>query len=420
MSENTSGPDARSRIGPSDRALSEVTADEYAESFGETLRRTLDLDTWLPGEDLGKVYGRLADEVRAAVAHEDGVLASIREHVFPRLAGYPGAPKGAGWYTASSADLERIHRGLLFNSGVEACDGTIQHYDTLPLTIFQVGVSLVSYQGNQGTWTQRLYHRDLRLGTGDALTEMIELLQRREARSASDQHGRRDQLSELAQRGIMAYAERAILLRRSSAVWRMGHGNPAPYELITGSGMLELMVESTRIVRELIEDHQKFVFVPSEPRDRLLQTIGQALRPLEYAIVGTLKDQIWTTVERGHFRWSHESDLLWDGVKVTPEQWIRRFRDEVATKVVVGVYRAARLAPAQVFYAHEDHAHLAAHIALADSVLQVHRGFPMLIDLANGVCSRVFGRETLAGPAAVAYADAGAPWRFQSERATRV
>ncbi len=419
MSENADETDARGSGNPSDRAREEVTADEYAESFGETLRQTLDLDTWLPGEDLGKVYGRLADEVRTAVRHEDRVLGAIRQHVLPRLGGYPAAPKGAGCYTASAADLERIHRGLLFNGGVEACDGTIQPYDTLPLTIFQVGVSLVSYQGNQGTWSQRLYYRDLRLGAGDPLTEMIELLQRREAPGGREGAGRRARLSELAQRGIMAYAERAILLRRSSAIWRMGHGNPAPYELITGSGMLELMVESTKIIRELIEDHQKFVFVPSDPSDRLLRTIGQALRPLEYAIVGTLRDQIWRTVEHGHFRWSHASDLLWDGVTVTPEQWIRRFRDEVAAKVVVGVYRAARLAPAQVFYAHEDHAHLAAHIALADSVLQVHRGFPMLIDLANAVCGRVFGRETLAGPASVAYAEAEAPWRFQGERATR-
>ena len=43
-------------------------------------------------------------------------------------------------------------------------------------------------------------------------------------------------------------------------------------------------------------------------------------------------------------------------------------RTTVASKVVVGLYRATRLAPAQVFYAHEDHAHLAAHIAIADSV----------------------------------------------------
>jgi len=173
---------------------------------------------------------------------------------------------------------QRIHRGLLFNGGVEACDATRRVHDTLPLTIFQIGVSLVSYQGNQGTWFQRLFRRDLRVAGGDPTEEMQELLERREQRGGLNQPSRRDTLSELAQRGIMAYAERAILLKRSTATWRMGHGNPAPYELITGSGNLDLMVESTRIIRELVEEHQKFVYVASEPTDRMLLTIGQALR----------------------------------------------------------------------------------------------------------------------------------------------
>src|SRR5262249_20717224 len=102
-----------------------------------------------------------------------------------------------------------------------------------------------------------------------------------------------------------------------------------------------------------------------------------------------------------------------------PSEWIKRFRDRVACKVVVGLYRATQVAPAQVFYAHADHAHEAAHIVLADSVLQEHRGFPLLIDLADHVCASVFGSNSLSGLLATAYADAGAPWRYLSERTTR-
>jgi hypothetical protein len=346
----------------------------------------------------------------------------IREEIFPRLSGYPGAPACAGYSEASIENLERVHRGLLFNGGVEACDGTQQTHDTLPLTIHQIGVSLVSYQGDQGTWGQRLYRRDLRVSGKNPTEEMVELLERRERRGGLNQPSRRDKLTELARRGIMAHAERAILLHRSDATWRMGHGNPAPYELITGSGDLNLMIESTKIIRQLVEGHQKFVFVASEPRDRVLLTIGQALHPLEYAVVTTLKDMIDRTVEGGHYRISEENvvvDNTWDGVKLMPDKWIRKFRDEVAPQVVVGVYRATRLAPAQMFFAHADHSDIAVHIALADSVLQEHRGFPLLIDLADKVCKGVFGGDTLMGPVATAYADAGAPWRYLSERMTR-
>jgi hypothetical protein len=72
-----------------------------------------------------------------------------------------------------------------------------------------------------------------------------------------------------------------------------------------------------------------------------------------------------------------------------------------------------------MFFAHRDHADVAAHIVLADSVLQAHRGFPLLIDLADNVCRGVFGAETLTGPVSAAYVGANAPWRYLSERATR-
>lgn len=402
-----------------DGGVPEVTAEQFKEGFGEDLNRALDLSTWSAGEDLSQDYSRVEAEIREAVAREDEVLKRIRKEIFPLLRNYPGAPKIAGVYPGQLPVIKRIHRGLLFNGGVEACDATRQVHDTLPLTIYQIGVSLVSYQGNQGTWGQRLFRRDLRVDAGDPAAEMLQLLDRRERRGGLNQPSRRDALSELAQRGIMAYAERAILLRRSSATWRMGHGNPAPYELITGSGSLDLMIEATRVVRELVEGHQKFVFVASEPSDRVLLTIGQALRPTEYAIVRTLRESIDKTVEHGHYRMRVTADTSWDGIKLTPEQWIRKFRDVVAPRVVIGVYRATRLAPAQMFYAHADHADLAAHVALADSVLQAHRGFPLLIDLADRVCQGVFGAETLNAPVSTSYADADAPWRFLSERATR-
>lgn len=39
------------------------------------------------------------------------------------------------------------------------------------------------------------------------------------------------------------------------------------------------MVQATRILREMVEVKQRFVFIAGEPREAFLRTIGQALRP---------------------------------------------------------------------------------------------------------------------------------------------
>jgi hypothetical protein len=395
-----------------------VSADDFRASFGEDLRQALDIGTWLPGRDLGQEYARIEREVREAVGQEDELQRQVRERVFPRLCNPATAPKGGGVFQATPERLAAVHRGLLFNGGVEAADGTVQVHDTLPLTIYQIGVSLVSYRGDQGTWCQRLFRRDLRQRGGDPVEEAVRLLERRSRRGALNRPTPDDALGELAQRAIMSHAERAILLHRSDATWRMGHGNPIPYELLTGAGCLELMLEATRTLRQLVEGHQKFVFVASEPRERLLLTIGHALGPLQYAVVGTLKERLEDWVRQSRFAVSVGGELDWDGERLSPEEWIPRFIDGVGSQVVFGLFRATRLAPAQLFYAHVDHSDVAAHIALADSVLQAHRGFPLLLDLADHVCTTVFG-GSLNSLTEAAYAAAGEPGRYFSERSTR-
>lgn len=209
-----------------DGDLPALDASDFQVSFGEPLEHTLDLDTWRPGSELAAMYERVQSEVSDAVRQESQMHREIRQRIFPLLRSRPQAPVGAGVFRASLEQVETVHSRLLFNGGVEACDGTIATHDTLPVTITQIGVSLVSYRGDQGSWGHRLFRRDLRASGASAIDETLELLERRRRRGSVDQPSKRDQLSDLARRGIMAFAERAVLLRKSNAVWRMGHGNP--------------------------------------------------------------------------------------------------------------------------------------------------------------------------------------------------
>lgn len=396
-----------------DEALPEnVGEDEFESAFGEKFAEVLDLDTWSPGEDLASAYGRLEEEVRRAVEQESRIRSRVRDEIFPQISQRPAAPTNAGVYEADTErleNIEKVHKGLLFNGQVEACDGTSVVHDTLPITIAQIGVGLVSYAGEQGSWVQRLYRRDLRVGGLDPVDEALEIMGRRHERAGFDASSKRDTLSDLGRRGIMSYAERAVLLRKSRAQWLMGHGNPAPYELLTGSGMAKLLESSLELLNELVMKHKKFVFVPSAPSERMLLTIGHALRPLEIAIVDTMQERI-ERVTSGNYRGEEWTPLAGP---------VREFAEDVGPKIVIGLYRASKMAPPQLFYAHEDYAFQAGLIAMADSVLQEHRGFPMLIDLADRVCSATFGADSFYAATQLAYIEAGDPFKYLTERQTR-
>lgn len=382
-----------------------IGANTFSTAYGEPLDVTLNIDSWQTGGDLEGLYERLELEVQSAVEIENAQRETIRRDFFPRLRTRPGAPRGAGCYRATASDLRHVHRSLLFNGAVEACDGTSVEHDTLPVTITQIGICLVSYQGDQGSWAQRLYRRDLRATTGNALDDLMALLDNRARRGSTDAD-ERGRLSELARRGIMTYAERAILARKATKPWRLGHGNPAPYELLTGSGSMELLDTSMDVMRELVLNHRKILFVPSALSDRRWLTLGQALYPLEFAILETITDRMLTVVNAGHYSEVYRR-------KATA------FCNEIGPQVVLGIYRAAAAAPPYLFFAHVDHACEAALIAMADSVLQEHRGFPMLIDLADMICRTTFGNDIFKSAVQMAYAHAGEPFRFLNERQTR-
>lgn len=256
-----------------------TTSDEFRHGFGEDLAEVLNLDHWRAGRNLDEEYRRIEREVAEAVTHEKGYQRRVREEVLPGLPFLADAPKGAGHYTdVRLAHIREVHSRLLFSGAVEACDGTCQKHDMVPLTMYQVGASLVSYRGNQGSWCQRLFRRDLRQQHGNPVEELQELLQQRGRRAAQNHRAGHDALSELAHRAVMTYGERAVLARKSSAPWRVGQGNPAAYELLAGGGNPDFMILSVRLLRELIEGHRRFVFVASEPANRMLLTIGDAQR----------------------------------------------------------------------------------------------------------------------------------------------
>src|SRR6516164_7123507 len=272
------------------------------------------------------------------------------------------------------------------------------------IKMIQIGVALVNYCGDNGTWAHRIYRRDVRMRGGSLVEDAIAILERR--RRDGD---RKPSVTELLRRAVMTFGERAVLTHKASAPWRMGHGNPLDYALLTGSGDHRIIGLALPVLRDLVLDHRQFVFVPSETKDELLLTIGNALLPLEYAIVKDFSDYL-ADVLAGHYRGEGFEEM-----RVRLED----FSAAAGPSLVMGVFRASAFAPAQIFYAHVEHAHEAALIAMADAMLVDHRGFPMLLDLADRLSVGLLGPETLVRPTTAAYAQAQQGTQYLPERRTR-
>lgn len=367
-------------------------------AFGEPASHVLDVLSWPEGDDLAPLYVRMKEVVADAVDQDRCTREHVRREVFPQLIGHCLVP---------SELIQEIHEGLLFNGHVECCDGTRLSHDSLVVSVTQIGISLVAYQGSHGKWVQRLYRRDLWHRMEDPADEARELMRRRaRGRGGGDE----EPPSRLLGRALMEYAERAALCRRSTADWRMGHGHPIPDSLLLPSTP-ELVAEGVRVMRELLLEHRRVLFVTSDPVNRLALHVGNALHPFEFALIGTLEDQL-TDAKLQRFsdaRYGHQEET----------RLVDTFARKVRSEVVYGVYRAGEHAPARLFYAHRDHAHEAAAIAIADSALQPLRGFPMLIDLADLICRTSFDSASFQGTVRDAYAAAGEPARYLGERETR-
>src|SRR5262249_15405389 len=158
---------------------------------------------------------------------------------------------------------------------------TMAVHDSLVLSVTQIGVSLVAYQGAQGAWVQRLYRRDFHAQYSDPVGQALALLRGRTGSGVDLMTGQ--SFSRLLARALMEYAERAALVSLSHSRWRMGHGSPLPPSMLYFTRP-DLLQAGLAVLRQLILENRRFVYVASEPSDRLLLTLGNALRPLEFAV----------------------------------------------------------------------------------------------------------------------------------------
>ncbi|QSQ14824.1 hypothetical protein [Myxococcus landrumensis] len=377
--------------------------DNFLADYGEDMSRTLNLDTWLPENAVEQMMALLKREISDAVNAEDALRSRIRHEVLPLIRGHPGGPQEAGVYSAEPAQFESIYQSLLFAGRVEAVNGSFASYESLPMGITQIGIAIVGYEGTQGTFSQRLFRKEMAEKHNHLLDEVFDCISRRQENSSST---RKAPYSRLARRGIRAYAERAALVDKARAEWRIGQGNPCAYDLLTGSGYQRLLDASLDVLHRLVKRQKKFVFVNPILEDRGWLTLGSALNPGEYTVIETMERFGKQVVGR----WQYDAGS---------RQRVARFVEECCPDILTGVFRTSTRAPPRLFHAHREHVHVAARIAMADSLLRRERGYPLLLDMAEMTCRSVFGEDGFLGLVQDAYSQVGAGLQFFNDSRSR-
>ncbi|HEV3449196.1 MAG TPA: hypothetical protein VG099_31455 [Gemmataceae bacterium] len=373
-----------------------VTDGELERALSRSLREVLDLKNWDENAGLEKLATAIPRFVASSAENDRRYRETIRSEVFRCLHTFSDAPKHAGVYTVQDQHLRDVYRNCLLCGDVEAVNGVSATHEGVAAALVAIGICLVRYDGKVNSWRTTFLRHDQPLKAENVLQEIREVLDRRSRRSpaGSGPGAGRDRLTYLLRRGVMAAAERKTLLNKAKARWRMGHGMPAPLELLTGSGSMSLIDETLPVLDRLLLQHTRWIFVLSPGSNFALATMANALEKGQIAIFQKGKAALDDILERGHF--SH-------GYRRKVEEFALRLGEVM----VVGGFRATQHAPGQVFLAHTEHSLAAAVLAMADACLQPLRGFPLLLDLA-ALSARVFlGMEAFQGMVESAYAKAG-------------
>lgn len=257
---------------------------------------------------------------------------------------------------------------LLTSGQVVAIDGTVSMHKTLSGIMAQIGVVAVNYLN------ERIQHSCFvsEAQYKEDIEDVAEYLEAHESKNKV--------LSSLVVRAVMFYREREIgLNERFRDHYKLYHGRLLPFELMTGLGRLRALNSTLTILEQIIRNKKCFSVVSRSQNDAFMK-LGMALNPGEYLL---LKH---TNVGREIL---DNKDFMKED-KWREEEFLRvnHFLQREGTKIQIGIIKMSHRP--YVFHAHKEYFDLAAQIIARDSLFQREKGFPLLIDYADNLCSTLF------------------------------
>ncbi len=267
------------------------------------------------------------------------------------------------------ADLD--HEKQLLSSGeVVGIDGTIATHKTITGTMAQIGVVAVNYLNEkiQHSYfiSEARYKQDIE--------DVAEYLFSHEPLNKV--------VSGPVLRAALQVRERELGLKdKFKNKYKIYHGPLIPFEMLANPGKAELKIlDVTLDILDDIIANKRCLSIISRSRNDAYLRVGLSLNQGEYI---QLKKSVGLEI-------LEDRSLLKDKDRWREEDFLKvnTFINSRATKIKVGLIKLAQRP--YVFHAHSEIFDQAARIIARDSMFQKEKGFPLLIDYADNLCSTFF------------------------------
>ncbi|MDD5591212.1 MAG: hypothetical protein PHY18_04725 [Dehalococcoidales bacterium] len=250
--------------------------------------------------------------------------------------------------------------GKLFGCQVSAVDGTHSTYPMLSGIRCRIGVAATSYKNKRTDGVVFVSEQHLH----PTETSVLGILKNRKPENRL--------ISNMLIRAIMFYMERKIGLERQEE-WVMFNGPVIPYELRTGIGRLRALDPCLLLCEQALE-RKTIVGVIGTSSEPEIISLGLALNSGEYVRLRSFKEDLEDYLPAAHFN-------------VADQARFQRFIETYGDKLDVGIYKAGQRS--YMFHAHSECFDEAAAVIMRDSMFQQLRGYPLLIDYADSLCTHM-------------------------------
>ena len=261
-------------------------------------------------------------------------------------------------------------KNLLTSGEVVGIDGTIATHKTITGTMAQLGVIAVNYLNEkiQHSYfiSEAKYKEDIK--------DVVDYLFSHEMSNKV--------VSAPVLRAALQVRERELGLNdKFKDKYKIYHGPLIPFEMLANPGRAELKILDVTVeVLEKIIANKKCMSIVSRSQNDAYIRIGLSLNPGEYV---QLKKSVGLEI-------LEDRSLLKDKDRWREEDYLKvnNFINQRAMKIKVGVIKVSQRP--YVFHAHEEIFDFAARIISRDSMFQKEKGFPLLVDYADNLCSTYF------------------------------